>query len=101
MEFGYGCSGGRSVDSVCGQFWNGGVSARDYINLLLELTYFAAGGAVFQVISRPGGGDSGDGFSGVDVHVVAVIVAENFDSGIALVAEGFGAPLCQPDCYNL
>ena len=56
----------------------------------------AAGGAIFQIISRPGRRDSGDGFSGVDVHIVAVIVAENFDGGVALVSEGFGAPLGHP-----
>ena len=52
----------------------------------MHLQNFIAGRTNFQSIARPGGWDAGDGFGGVNVHVVTVVVTENFDRGIALVA---------------
>ena len=63
--------------------------------LLLQLADFFAGGADGQVVAREGGGNAGDHIRRVDIHVVAVVVADDLDGGIALIAQVLGAPLAQ------
>ncbi len=67
--------GVRSVDSVYRELGDGRVGVCDDVDLLLELADFIAAGAVLEIVSRPGGRDAGDGFGGVDVQVVAVVIA--------------------------
>ena len=86
LEFFYCCRSCRTVDTVGRDFRNRRVGAGDDGQLLLHLPDFAAGGTLSQIVARPRGGDAGDGFGGVDVHVVAVVVAENLDGSVALVA---------------
>ena len=59
------------------------------------MQHLIPGGPNVQVVTGPRGGDAGDGDSGVDIHVAAVIVAYNLDRGVPLVAQIFGAPLAE------
>ena len=49
-----------------------------------------------QIDSRPGRRDARDLLRRVDKHVIAVIVAQNLNRLIILIAEILAAPLAQP-----
>jgi len=59
----------------------------------LDLQDFFAGGAHIQVIAGPGGGDAGDCYGAVNIHVAAVVIAYDLDGRVALITQIFGAPL--------
>ena len=65
----------RSIDTVSSDLWNSRISTSNHILLLLHLPDFDAGRANLQSITRPGGRNAGDGFGGVDVHVITIIIA--------------------------
>lgn len=86
LEFFHCCRSGRAEDAIGGNFGDGGVSPGNNSELFLHLPYLAAGGTLGQVVSGPGGRDAGDGLGGVDIHIIAVVVAQDLDRGVALVA---------------
>ncbi len=59
------------------------------------MQYLIPGGADIQVITGPGGGDAGDGYRSVDIHVATVVVVDDLNGGVAFVAEILGAPLAE------
>ncbi len=81
-------SGGSllAVDAVCLDPGDGCVYLGNSVQLLLQLAYFIAGTACCQVISRPGSGDAGDLLCCVDVHAVAIVVAQDLNGAVALLA---------------
>lgn len=85
--------GAGTVDAVGGDPRDGGIILGDAVQLLLDLQHLIPGGSDAQVITGPRGGDAGDGDSGVDIHVAAIVVADDLDRGVTLVAQIFGAPL--------
>ena len=96
LEGADGVLGGFAVDAVDGYCGDGGVAGGYGVQLFLELADFEAAGADGEVVAGPGGGDAFDGFGGVDVEVAAVVVSQDLDGGVALVGEGFAAPLAHP-----
>lgn len=88
--------GGRAVDAVHPDFWDERIVVGDCIDLFLHLLYFGSPASDPQIFAGPGSGDSGNFFCGVDIHAAAVEVTQNFDGGVALVTEGFAAPLGHP-----
>lgn len=87
----------RAVDSVLIDSWNGGVYSGDGIQLFLDVADFIAGGTQRQLISRPGNGNAGNLVCRVDVNAFPVEVAEDLNGAVALLAQGTGSPLGQPD----
>ena len=81
------CSG--TEDSIYCDPRNGRISISDHIDLLLHLTNFLTTGTYFQVISRPRRWNSGNFLSSVDVHVIPIEIAKNFNRGVALIAQSF------------
>ena len=78
--------GCRSIDTVSSDLGNSRISTGNHIQLLLHLQDFIAGRTNLKCVTRPGGRNAGDGFGGVDVHVVTVVVTEDFDRRVALIA---------------
>lgn len=96
------CRGGVATENaVLCDFGDAGVYVGDGIELFLHLQHLGPGGAHGQVAAGPGGRDARDLLCGVDVHGIAVIVAQNVNGGIAVVGQGFAAPLRQPFCKNV
>ncbi len=93
LEYPDSLGGARTIDAVRGDAGNGGIILGDAVQLLLDLQHLIPGGSDAQVITGPRGGDAGDGDSGVDIHVAAIVVADDLDRGVTLVAQIFGAPL--------
>lgn len=89
LELPHCLSRGRSVNAVCVKCGESWIGSGNNIQLLLELTDFRSGGADFQIVARPGGGNAGDGLCGVNVHVIPVVVAEDLNGRVALVSQRF------------
>ena len=96
LEFQYGICGILAVDSVLGDAWDSGIYGSDGVKLFLNMAYLISGASNSQVISRPGYGDSGNLFRGVDIDAFPVEIPEDFDRAVALFSKGTGAPLGQP-----
>lgn len=63
---------------------------------MLDLQYLVAGSADGQIVTRPGGWHTGNGYGGVDIHIAAIIVVDNVDGRVAAFSQVFGTPLAQP-----
>lgn len=88
--------GCRPVDSVRRNRRNGRVGTRDARQLFLNLPDLFSRRSDRQIDSRPGRRDARDLLRRVDKHVIAVIVAQNLNRLIILIAEILAAPLAQP-----
>ncbi len=78
------CRGGvGTVKAVGGHMGDGAVYGGNGVQLLLKLPYFLSGGADGQVLFRPGGGDPGDLFRGVDVDGRSVKMAQDLNRAVA------------------
>lgn len=93
LEYAHGVGGAGAVDAVRGDPGDGGIILCDPVELLLDLQDFATGCSDAQVIAGPGGGHTGYGHSGVDVHVAAIIVTYDLNGGVAFIAQILGTPL--------
>ena len=85
--------GGFAVDAVYGDLWNGRVAIGYGVQLFLELLYFATGGSYIQIESGPGAWNAFYGLCGIDIDGIAVIIAQNLGGAVALIGQGFAAPL--------
>ena len=74
---------GRAVEAVCGDAGNGRVDSGNGIQLFLQLLYLLAGGTDGQILSGPGGRNSGNQISSVDIDAGAVKMAEDFNGTVA------------------
>lgn len=79
LEFSYGSFSRRAEDAVGSDFPDCGICIGNNGELLLHLSYLVAGGTDRQIISRPGGRNAGDRFGGIDIQIVAVVVAQDLD----------------------
>lgn len=95
LEGAHRVGGGRTVDAVRRYGGNGGIVAGNAVQLVLELPHLVTGGADAQVVAGPGGGHAGNQLSGIDVHVIAVVVADDLNGGVTLVSQVLGTPLAQ------
>lgn len=75
-----GFSGSGTVDTISVYCRNCRVGFCDCIQLFLDLPHLFAPGAVFQEITRPGRRNTGNFRCGINVHVFAVKIAQNFNS---------------------
>ena len=83
------------VDAVRGDVGKGGIILTDAVQLFLQLVDLLACGTDGEVVAGPGGRDSADGLRRIDIHVVPVIVMDDINGAVALVAQILGAPLAQ------
>ena len=91
-----GIGGGRAVDPVCCDLWNGGIVLGDPVKLLLDLQNLLPGCADAEIVARPGRGNAGDGYGRVDIHIASIVIADDLDRRVAFVAEILRSPLAQP-----
>lgn len=90
----------RSVDSVYIQGRKCRVVLGDAVYLALQLADFVAGSTDSQVVTREGAWHAGNLFRGSDVHILAVIITNNFNGTVAFVTQEFGAPLAEAVAGN-
>lgn len=95
LEHAHGVRRTGSVDAVRRDSGDGWIVLRDPVELMLDLQYFAAGGADAQVIAGPGGRHTGYGHGCVDIHVAAIVIAYDLDGSVAFVTQILGTPLAQ------
>ena len=96
LEFDYRISGVIAEDAVCCNDRNGSVYFCDAVELFLHLTDFIAAAADRQVIAGPRGRNSGDLLRRIYIHGAAVIIPDDFNWGVSLIAERFASPLAHP-----
>ena len=94
------CCSSRAINAVWSDAGDSSINSRNCSKLLLNLHYLLSGGAVGQIIARPGGWNSGDFLGGIDVHIVSIEMAENTDGTVALLAKAAGAPLGHPAAFQ-
>lgn len=93
LEHAHGIGGTGTEDAVCRDFGDSRIILCDPVELLLDLLHLFAGGADTEIIAGPGGRHTGYGHSRVDIHIAAVVIADDLDRRIAFVPEVFGSPL--------
>ena len=76
-----------AIDSVGCQRRNRRIISGDAVQLLLKLSYFFPGRTDSQIIPRPGRRHSRNNICGIDIHIIAVIIMNDINSGISLICQ--------------
>lgn len=85
-----------SVDTVCPDLWDQGIMVGYGIQLLLKLLDFLTAASDVQGLAGPGDRNAGDLLGRVDIKIFPVIIAEDLDRRVILIAQILGAPLGKP-----
>lgn len=79
LEFFHGISCSFSVNPIRGDRRDGRVRSGNTCQLFLDLAHFVTGRTKLKIITRPGSRDAGYFSSGVNEHIIPIIVSQNFN----------------------
>ena len=85
-----------AIDAICPDLRDQRIMVGDGIQLFLKLFDFLTAASDVQGLAGPGNRNAGDLLGRVDIKIFSVIIAEDLDRRVILIAQILGAPLGKP-----
>lgn len=86
----------RSIDTICIHPGQCRICLCDHVELFLHLQNLTSAGPHTQIISRPGGRNTGDLHCRINIDTLSIIIPQNLNRRIPLLSQTLRTPLSHP-----